>query len=83
MKSVWKRLWLVFVGVFTIIGISSTSDSAIQNPTQQSTIKATQITEITPLYLTHANNLFSDSSEVMTAWHYSHSSHYSHYSSRY
>ena len=43
------------------------------------TPKIENVTESTPLYLIHANDLFSEDGDLLT-WHYSHQSHRSHYS---
>ncbi|MFC1837241.1 hypothetical protein ACFLYW_00990 [Thermodesulfobacteriota bacterium] len=61
-------------GLLALLGFSS-SNSLANVDTEQGINK---VTETTPLYLIHADDLASQNK--MLSWHYSHSSHESHWS---
>lgn len=92
MKRLVAKLTLSVFGFLALFGVFAQDAKAalighIKIP------KIENVTESTPLYLMHANDLFAEDGDLLT-WHYSHQSHashashashqshYSHYSSR-
>jgi len=89
MKKLLKKLWIISVGLLVGAGVISSDADANYTPQEQNHKKQiVSITEETPLYLYHADQLIYDDNTLIS-WHYSHSSHSSHtshtshYSSRY
>ena len=97
MKSILKKIGTITVGGLALVGLSVNGNAAV-NPEQRGNSAKNEIindvTEQTPLFLYHADELIYDDGELLS-WHYSHrshsshsshsshQSHQSHYSSRY
>jgi hypothetical protein len=78
MKGFFTKFILALLGLFAVLGTYAKDAKACLIPSATQKIHK-NITESTPLYLTHAMDLFSTSDNLMT-WHYSHESHRSHWS---
>ncbi len=83
MKSLFSKLGTFFAALAAIIGINfnGTNVTALSNSMNRNNhqiIAESEVTEQTPLYLYHSNQLLENS--YLRSWHYSHYSHRSHYS---
>ena len=80
MKKIIKKIGTIALGGLALVGLNI-NGHAVVNPEQKdssaknSIIK--EITEQTPLFLYHADELIYDDGELLS-WHYSHQSHSSH-----
>jgi hypothetical protein len=72
-KKILGQVVVAVFGLLSLLGITPTEGKAIF---KQETV-ISKISETTPLYLTHAKDVFSDGSDGLT-WHQSHRSHVSH-----
>jgi len=78
MKRFFAKFTLSVFGFFALIGTFA-QDAKAALIGYDKAPKIQNVTESTPLYLMHANDLFSEDGDLLT-WHYSHQSHSSHYS---
>ena len=84
MKGLFVKIGTTFGALVAVLGISihnagATIPSTHANIPDPQTITTGEITESTPLFLYHANQLVETDNDLLT-WHYSHESHSSHYS---
>ena len=96
MKGLFAKVGTTCAALVALLGINLNSANAAipsihTNVHDPHITIANEITEQTPLFLYHANQITEVDNDLLT-WHYSHqshnshyshSSHYSHYSSRY
>jgi hypothetical protein len=95
MKDLFAKISALCVMLAALLGINLNNANAVIPPIHTNihdsqAIIVNEITEQTPLFLYHANQLSDSENNLLTGHyshyshesHYSHGSHYSHYSSR-
>lgn len=88
MRNIFSKAVVFFTGILVSLGISisGTDANVLTDIDKESTPKdkvfVNEVTEQTPLYLNHADQIFYQDGDLLAQHysHYSHSSHHSHHS---